>query len=239
MRPEGGRARFEIALWTAGIVLIAGLVAYIVFDAQRTSSSTSELSAEESRYVEAVATQQAEAFIVAIATQAAQAAVPAVGAPPPAAPPTPPVAAAPTMSAPTVTAPPSTPPTVAPPPPSIPVTPPTPVPPPPTVPPPAAAPLRFTADTVKAAVLTPLSLYVSGNYEDTAPTFCVPGVLDPSTNEWMVACVVRINPGIEDPQDVIVFVDDATGQVYCVQGCTFLSCLPTPLGCEWLYPVSP
>ncbi len=233
MRHERGLAHLELALWAGATLFVAGVVGYIVLDSARAKSSSTYLSPAQTRYVESVATQQAERYISAIATQAA--------APvPPAAPsPTAPAPAAPVPTAqPSMSRPPASPPIPPPaqPPPSPPAPAPTAVPPP--AQPPAA--LRFTAERVRSVILTPLSLYVSGTYEDTAPTFCNLGLFYPQTDMWMVSCVVRINPGVEDPQGVIVFVNDGTGHVYCVKGCSFFpTCLPTALGCEWLSTVSP
>jgi hypothetical protein len=239
LRRERGETLLEIAAWGAAFVLVLGISSFVVLRA-RSQSSAASLTPEQQAYVKALATQQAQAYAEAIATQQAETYINAMatqGAAPGSRAPVPAVATV-VASAPAVATVAASAPTVgpsAPPPPSPHAAAPTAVPPP--TQPPAA--LRFTADRVRAAVLTHLSFLIHGNYADAVGPWCVDGLFDPQTAMWMVRCEWRIGRAGE-PDGAILLVDDGTGHVYCIKGCSFFPlCLPTALGCEWASTVSP
>lgn len=234
LQRQRGEALIQMAAWGAIIVLVLGISGFVVLRA-RSHSTAASLTPDQQAYVKAVATQQAQAYVVAVATQQAETYINAIATQ--AAAPVPPAAPSRTAPAPVAQAPTAQPISRLPAPPPIPPPAPAPTAVPPTPIPPAA--LRFTAERVRSAILTPLSLYISGNYADTVGPNCGYGLFNPQTGMWMVSCDWRIGRAGE-PQGTILLVDDGTGQVYCIKGCSFFPlCLPTALGCEWQGTVSP
>ncbi len=66
---ERGLAHLELVLWAGATLFVASVAGYIVLDSTRAKSSSTGLSPAQTRYVESVATQQAETYINALATQ--------------------------------------------------------------------------------------------------------------------------------------------------------------------------
>lgn len=76
MRSERGLAHLELLLWAGAALCVASVAGYVVLSSARAKSSSTGLSPVQARYVETVATQQAETYINALATQQADLLVP-------------------------------------------------------------------------------------------------------------------------------------------------------------------